>query len=105
MEVSGMSVREVMSQMALHVETGVTLAGAGREDMVLELGEHSLMIPVDRGDHQIRYLIPAAPRWDDTGEPLPPEVADNLQAIITEISRFWGQEPEFVVRHYGRPSD
>jgi hypothetical protein len=92
------TVREVRSQKALHVETGVTLAGAGREDMILEWGEHWLMIPVDRGDHEIRYIIPATPRWDDNLEPLPPEVADNLQAIITEISLFWNQQPEFLVR-------
>lgn len=88
----------LMSQKARHVETGVTLAGAGRDDMILELGEHWLMIPVDREVHRIRYIIPATPRWDDTLEPLPPEVADNLQAIIAEISLFWDQEPEFLVR-------
>ncbi|MFI1990718.1 hypothetical protein [Actinoplanes sp. NPDC020271] len=99
-----MTVREVMSQMALHVESGLTLAGAGREDMLLSLGEHSLMIPVDRGDHRILYYLPAAPRWDDNGEPLPPGVGDKLQEIVAEISRFWEQEPEFRIRHYGRES-
>ncbi|AEV82993.1 hypothetical protein ACWT_1974 [Actinoplanes sp. SE50] len=98
-----MTVRSVMSQMALHVESGVTLAGAGREDMLLRLGEHSLMIGVDRGTHRIRYRLPARPRWDDNGEPLPPEIAGNLREIVTEISLFWGQEPEFLIEEFGRP--
>ncbi len=100
-----MTVREVLSQKALHVETGVTLGGVSRDDMILELGDHSLMIPVDRGDHRILYYLPAAPRWDDNGEPLPAGVGDNLREIVTEISRFWGQEPEFRIRHYGAAED
>ncbi len=97
-----MTVRALRSQMALHVETGVTLAGAGREDMILRLGEHTLLIAVDRGTHRMRFTLPSAPRWDDDGEPLPPEVADNLRAIITEFALFWEQEPEFEVVDHGR---
>ncbi|GIE85242.1 hypothetical protein [Actinoplanes regularis] len=90
-----MTVRELHPQQALHVESGVTLGGAGREAMALRLGEHVLTLPVDRGYRQLRFFIPTEPRWDDDGELLPPEIADNLQAIITEIAVFWEQEPEF----------
>jgi hypothetical protein len=90
-----MTVRALMSQKALHVESGVTLASAGREDMLLRWGEHSLMIGIDRGTHRMLFRLPAVLRWDDDGEPLPPELAENLREIITEISRFWEQEPEF----------
>jgi hypothetical protein len=92
-----MTVRALQSQEALHVESGVTLAGAGREDMLLRLGEHSLMIGIDRGTHRILFRLPPVLRWDDDGEPLPPEVAGNLREIITEIARFWQQEPEFWI--------
>ncbi|GAA2674522.1 MULTISPECIES: hypothetical protein [Actinoplanes] len=92
-----MTVRSLLSQKALHVESGVTLSSAGREDMALELGGHVLMIAVDRGQHRMRFTLPAAPRWDDTGEALPPEVAGELRAIITEIAVFWEQQPEFEV--------
>jgi hypothetical protein len=69
--------------------------------MLLELGERSLMIAVDRGTRRIRYTLPAAPRWDDNGESLPPELAANLQSIITEISLFWEQQPEFLIVGHG----
>ena len=89
-----MTVRELLPQKAEHVESGVTLGGAGREAMRLRLGEQAMTIGVDRGDHRILYYLPAEPRWDD-GTTLPPDLAANLQSIVAEISRFWKQEPEF----------
>ncbi|GIF04267.1 hypothetical protein [Actinoplanes siamensis] len=92
-----MTVRALQAQKALHVESGVTLASAGREDVILQLGAHTLLIAVESGVSRIRFTLPAAPRWDDNGEPLPPELAGNLRGIITEIARFWEQEPEFEI--------
>ncbi|GAA4600867.1 hypothetical protein BJY16_003687 [Actinoplanes octamycinicus] len=90
-----MTVRALESQLALHVESGVTLAGAGREDVLLRLGEHSVMIGVDHGSGQMLFRLPAEPRWDDNGELLPPDLAGNLREILGEISRFWKFEPVF----------
>ncbi|WIM98509.1 hypothetical protein ACTOB_002110 [Actinoplanes oblitus] len=90
-----MTVRKLRPQLALHVESGVTLGSAGREEMELTSGEHVLTLPVERGERQMRFYLPTEPRWDDNGERLPPEIADNLQSIITEIALFWDREPSF----------
>lgn len=50
----------------------------------------------------MRFTLPSDPRWDDNGEPLPREVAENLRAIITEIALFWDLEPEFQIVGPGR---
>jgi hypothetical protein len=91
-----MTVRMLRPQKAEHVESGVTLGGAGRDAMRLSLGEHTMTIAVDRGDHRMLWILPQQPRWDD-GTPLPPDLEAGLQPIIAEISRFWEQEPEFRV--------
>ncbi|BCY07063.1 hypothetical protein [Actinoplanes sp. L3-i22] len=90
-----MTVRKLRPQWALHVESGVTLGGAGRDAMEVELDGHTLNLPVQRGLNELWFYIPTQLRWDDNGELLPPEIADNLQAIITEIAEFWGAESEF----------
>jgi len=92
-----MTVRELLPQRAEHVESGVTLGSASRDAMRLRLGEHTMTIQVDRGVDRILYTLPRDPRWDD-GEPLPAELAANLQPIIAEISRFWEISPEFRTR-------
>ena len=93
-----MTVRRLRSQEAQHVESGVVLGSLDRGTMSLELGENAMTVPVDRGLDRTCYILPATPRWDD-GEPVPPELAVQLQSIIAEIARFWGQEPEFEIHN------
>lgn len=92
-----MTVRALQSQEAQHVESGAVLGSAGRDAMTLERDGHTMTIPVDRGVGQMLITLPAVPRWDD-GESLPPDLAEHLEPIITEIARFWKQEPEFRIR-------
>jgi hypothetical protein len=91
-----MTVRKLRPQKAEHVESGVTLGGAGLDAMRLRLGEQVMTITVDRGDHRMLWILPQHPRWDD-GTPLQADLAANLQSIVAEISRFWEQEPEFRI--------
>ncbi|GAB1644297.1 hypothetical protein [Krasilnikovia sp. MM14-A1259] len=90
-----MTVRKLQSQAAQHVESGAILGGDGLEAMTLERDGRVMTISVDRGDHRMLFRLPAALCWDD-GEPLPDDLANNIQEIITEISRFWGQDPNFA---------
>jgi hypothetical protein len=89
-----MTVRALQSQEAQHVESEVVLGSAGRDAVTLELDGRVMTITVERGLHAMLFYLPQVPRWD-SGEPVPVELAAQLQPIIAEISRFWKQEPEF----------
>ena len=91
-----MSVRALHPQEAQHVESGAILGSAGRDAMTFEIAGLVMTIPVDRGDHRMRFTLPAIPRWDN-GDPISADLAERLQPIISEIARFWDQEPEFRV--------
>ena len=89
-----MTVRAIRSQAAEHVETGAVVRSAGREAMKLERDGKVLTLPVELGANGDLYYLPLAPRWDD-GSPMPAEISENLQAILTEVETFWGLQPEF----------
>jgi len=91
-----MTVRRLQPQEAQHEESGAVLGSAGRDAMTFDLAGRTMTIPVERGDHSMRFTLPAVPRWDD-GELLPAPLTDQLQSIIAEIAHFWDQEPEFRI--------
>lgn len=89
-----MTVRKLLPQKAEHVESGITLGGAGWEAMRLSHGERTMTILVERGDHRKLYYLLANPTWDD-GTPVDPGVAATLRPVITEIEHFWESTAEF----------
>jgi hypothetical protein len=90
-----MTVRELQSQEAQHVETGAILRTLGRFAMQFELDGRVMTIPTEHGVGDNTLYLDVVPRWDD-GEPLDPQTGALLKPVITEIERFWGMEPDFA---------
>ena len=88
-----MAVRELRSQEAQH-DSGAILRSAGRKAVQLEYDGHTMTIEVDRGVGSDLFYLPVPPTWDD-GTEVPTAFAERIQAIITEIEKFWGSTAEF----------
>lgn len=92
-----MTVQDLRSQEARHVETGAIVRSRGREALQFELGGRVATIGSELGrDGDIVYL-PAEPRWDD-GETMAADVASLLEPVIGEVERHWGLKASFVRR-------
>lgn len=88
-----MAVRRLGNQSAQH-DSGAVVSSAGRWAVSIDYHGHRLTLDVERAVGHHLYYLPTSLKWDD-GTPIPPETAEELRDIVTQVEQFWGVQAEF----------